>query len=139
MRYTFSLWLHFWKTLLFAGAVGDTLGSVVYVPCEVMTQCMQVHETYSSWSSIAMNDGIAMNSSKKLYGYYIGMFHAGCSIWRTQGLKCLYAGYFFTLARDVPFAGLMIVVYGGFSYLKLQLFRLHPLFFVSILVPTKCL
>ncbi|XP_020976794.1 uncharacterized mitochondrial carrier C1442.03-like isoform X2 [Arachis ipaensis] len=111
MRYTFSLWLHFWKTLLFAGAVGDTLGSVVYVPCEVMTQCMQVHETYSSWSSIAMNDGIAMNSSKKLYGYYIGMFHAGCSIWRTQGLKCLYAGYFFTLARDVPFAGLMVLFY----------------------------
>ncbi|KAL4396118.1 hypothetical protein AHAS_Ahas01G0059900 [Arachis hypogaea] len=41
-RHTFSLWLHFWKTLMFAGAVGDSLSSVIYVPCEVMKQCMQV-------------------------------------------------------------------------------------------------
>ncbi|KAL1291352.1 hypothetical protein HN51_059894 [Arachis hypogaea] len=101
-------WAHF-----IAGAVGDTLGSVVYVPCEVMKQRMQVQGTYSSWSSIAMNDGIAMNSSQKLYGYYTGMFHAGCSIWRTQGVKGLYAGYFSTLARDVPFAGLMVMFYEG--------------------------
>ncbi|MED6174419.1 hypothetical protein PIB30_068795 [Stylosanthes scabra] len=101
-------WAHF-----IAGAVGDTLGSVVYVPCEVMKQRMQVQGTYSSWSSIAMNDGIAMNSSPKLYGYYTGMFHAGWSIWKTQGLKGLYAGYFSTLARDVPFAGLMVMFYEG--------------------------
>ncbi|KAL6973446.1 hypothetical protein U1Q18_027631 [Sarracenia purpurea var. burkii] len=47
---------------------GDTLGSFVYVPCEVIKQ-------------------------------------------RMQGLKGLYAGYWSTLARDVPFAGLVVTFY----------------------------
>ena len=28
-----------------------------------------------------------------MYGYYNGIFHAGCSIWKEQGPKGLYAGY----------------------------------------------
>ncbi|KAK2441807.1 S-adenosylmethionine carrier 1, chloroplastic/mitochondrial [Trifolium repens] len=99
-------WAHF-----IAGAVGDTLGSVVYVPCEVIKQRMQVQGTITSWSSTAMKNGIAIKPGAEIYDYYKGMFHAGCSIWRTQGFKGLYAGYLSTLARDVPFAGLMVVFY----------------------------
>ncbi|TKY73307.1 S-adenosylmethionine carrier 1 [Spatholobus suberectus] len=101
-------WAHF-----IAGAVGDTLGSFVYVPCEVMKQRMQVQGTITSWSSVAVKDGIAIKPGTQIYGYYTGMFHAGCSIWKTQGLKGLYAGYLSTLARDVPFAGLMVMFYEG--------------------------
>ncbi|KAJ7956465.1 Mitochondrial carrier protein, expressed [Quillaja saponaria] len=96
-------WAHF-----IAGAVGDTLGSFVYVPCEVMKQRMQVQGTRRSWSSAIVKDSMP---NAQTYGYYKGMLHAGCSIWKQQGLKGLYAGYWSTLARDVPFAGLMVVFY----------------------------
>ncbi|KAL2340698.1 hypothetical protein Fmac_008638 [Flemingia macrophylla] len=108
-------WAHF-----IAGAVGDTLGSFVYVPCEVMKQRMQVQGTITSWSSVAVKDGIAINPGTQMYGYYTGMFHAGCSIWKTQGLKGLYAGYLSTLARDVPFAGLMVMFYEALKDAKEQ-------------------
>lgn len=72
---------------------GDTLGSVVYVPCEVIKQRMQVQGTITSWSSTAMKNGIAIKPGAEIYDYYKGMFHAGSSICRTQGLKGLYAGY----------------------------------------------
>ncbi|XP_020236395.1 S-adenosylmethionine carrier 1, chloroplastic/mitochondrial isoform X1 [Cajanus cajan] len=108
-------WAHF-----IAGAVGDTLGSFVYVPCEVMKQRMQVQGTITSWSSVAVKDGVAINSGTQMYGYYTGMFHAGCSIWKTQGLKGLYAGYLSTLARDVPFAGLMVMFYEALKDAKEQ-------------------
>ncbi|QCE13985.1 solute carrier family 25 [Vigna unguiculata] len=91
-----------------AGAIGDTLGSFVYVPCEVIKQRMQVQGTLTSWSSVAVKNGNAIKPGPQIYGYYTGMIHAGFSIWKTQGLKGLYAGYFSTLARDVPFAGLMV-------------------------------
>ncbi|KAK7304687.1 hypothetical protein VNO77_42573 [Canavalia gladiata] len=99
-------WAHF-----IAGGVGDTLGSFVYVPCEVMKQRMQVQGTITSWSPVTVKDGIAIKPGAQIYGYYTGMFHAGCSIWKTQGLKGLYAGYLSTLARDIPFAGLMVMFY----------------------------
>ncbi|KAI9117385.1 hypothetical protein K1719_011551 [Acacia pycnantha] len=99
-------WAHF-----IAGAGGDTLGSFVYVPCEVIKLRMQVQGTTSSWNSIIMNDSVSKKPSPQIYGYYTGMFHAGCSIWKVQGLRGLYAGYWSTLARDVPFAGLMVMFY----------------------------
>ncbi|KAF1864838.1 hypothetical protein Lal_00031801 [Lupinus albus] len=99
-------WAHF-----IAGAVGDTLGSFVYVPCEVMKQRMQVQGTIMSWSSDTMINGAAVKPGAQIYGYYTGMFNAGCTIWKTQGLRGLYAGYLSTLARDVPFAGLMVMFY----------------------------
>ncbi|KAL5544617.1 hypothetical protein UlMin_008401, partial [Ulmus minor] len=99
-------WAHF-----IAGAVGDTLGSFVYVPCEVMKQRMQVQGTRASWSSIGMKDNFSGKPGSQMYGYYTGIFHAGTSIWKQQGLKGLYAGYWSTLARDVPFAGLMVMFY----------------------------
>lgn len=78
-----------WSTLIFCLVLlcnsGDTLGSVVYVPCEVMKQRMQVQGTRTSWSSV--------KPGMQMYGYYTGMFQAGCSIWKEQGPKGLYAGY----------------------------------------------
>ncbi|KAL6997167.1 hypothetical protein U1Q18_007290, partial [Sarracenia purpurea var. burkii] len=85
----------------------DTLGSFVYVPCEVIKQRMQVQGTRKYWSSFVLKDKPGM----QMYGYYSGMFRAGSSILKEQGLKGLYAGYWSTLARDVPFAGLMVTFY----------------------------
>ncbi|KAK3008674.1 hypothetical protein RJ639_014966 [Escallonia herrerae] len=99
-------WAHF-----IAGALGDTLGSFIYVPCEVMKQRMQVQGTRKFWSSLVMKESALINPGIDMYGYYSGMFHAGCSIWKEQGPKGLYAGYWSTLARDVPFAGLMVTFY----------------------------
>ncbi|KAJ9677582.1 hypothetical protein PVL29_022523 [Vitis rotundifolia] len=99
-------WAHF-----IAGSVGDTLGSFVYVPCEVMKQRMQVQGTKTTWSSVIMNGTARTRPGPQMYGYYAGIFQAGCSIWKEQGLKGLYAGYWSTLARDVPFSGLMVTFY----------------------------
>ncbi|XP_043703337.1 mitochondrial substrate carrier family protein E isoform X1 [Telopea speciosissima] len=99
-------WAHF-----IAGGVGDTLGSFIYVPCEVVKLRMQVQGTKNSWSSAIMRDNACKKPGVQMYGYYNGMFQAGYSIWKEQGLKGLYAGYWSTLARDVPFAGLMVTFY----------------------------
>ncbi|KAF8407867.1 hypothetical protein HHK36_007005 [Tetracentron sinense] len=99
-------WSHF-----IAGGVGTTLGSFVYVPCEVIKQRMQVQGTRKSWSSIVMKENVCKTPNMQMYGYYSGIFQAGCSIWKDQGLKGLYTGYWSTLARDVPFAGLMVAFY----------------------------
>ncbi|XP_074317071.1 uncharacterized protein LOC141653260 [Silene latifolia] len=99
-------WAHF-----LAGGFGDTLGSFVYVPCEVMKQRMQVQGTSDSWSSVIAKARSGKIPEVQMYGYYNGMFHAGSSILKEQGPKGLYAGYWSTLARDVPFAGLMVVFY----------------------------
>ncbi|CAA7043233.1 unnamed protein product [Microthlaspi erraticum] len=100
-----------WVNFL-AGAIGDTLGSFVYVPCEVIKQRMQIQGTSSSYSSFVSRNSIPVTAGGgDMYGYYTGMFQAGSSIFKEQGPKGLYAGYFSTLARDVPFAGLMVVFY----------------------------
>lgn len=99
-------WAHF-----IAGAIGDALGSFVYVPCEVMKQRMQVQGTKKYWSSVVMKESASVKSGADMYGYYSGMFQAGCSIWKQHGVRGLYAGYWSTLARDVPFAGLMVTFY----------------------------
>ncbi|XP_031119267.1 mitochondrial substrate carrier family protein E [Ipomoea triloba] len=103
-------WAHF-----IAGAIGDTLGSFVYVPCEVIKQRMQVQGTRKYWTSVVSKEGSHMTQGMNTYGYYSGMFQAGCSIWKEQGPKGLYTGYWSTLARDVPFAGLMVTFYEAFK------------------------
>lgn len=103
-------WAHF-----IAGAIGDTLGSFIYVPCEVMKQRMQVQGTKKYWSSVVMKDSGQGKVGLQMYDYYSGMFQAGRSILKEQGPKGLYAGYWSTLARDVPFAGLMVTFYEAFK------------------------
>lgn len=73
----------------------------MYVPCEVIKQRMQVQGTVTSWSSVAVKNGNAIKPGAQIYGYYTGMIHAGFSIWKTQGLKGLYAGY--TLKNNTSF------------------------------------
>ena len=75
--------------LLYFCTSGDTLGSFVYVPCEVMKQRMQVQGTQKSWNSVMLRETVP---HKQMYCYYSGMFQAGCSIFREHGLKGLYAG-----------------------------------------------
>ncbi|CAN6477202.1 unnamed protein product [Victoria cruziana] len=99
-------WAHF-----IAGGVGDTLGSFIYVPCEVMKQRMQVQGTQKSWKSVVSQEHICSKYGKQMYGYYGSMLQAGSSIWKQEGVRGLYAGYWSTLARDVPFAGLMVMFY----------------------------
>lgn len=99
-------WAHF-----IAGGIGDTLGSIVYVPCEVIKQRMQVQGTRSSWTQATMKSNIHVKSGRQMYGYYTSMFQAARSILKEQGPKGLYTGYWSTLARDVPYAGLMVVFY----------------------------
>ena len=65
----------------------------MYVPCEVMKQRMQVQGTRNSWSSFVMKENACQKSGMEMYGYYSGMYQAGSSIWKRQGLKGLYAGY----------------------------------------------
>ncbi|KAF3438070.1 hypothetical protein FNV43_RR20826 [Rhamnella rubrinervis] len=123
-----GLWSHF-----IAGAVGDTLGSFVYVPCEVMKQRMQVQGTRSSWNSVNMKANVSRKPIQ-MYSYYTGMFQAGSSIWREHGFKGLYAGYWSTLARDVPFAGLMVMFYEGlkeFAEYGKQKLNINPNFHVN--------
>lgn len=106
-------WSHF-----IAGGIGDTLGSFIYVPCEVMKQRMQVQGSSKSWALNATKGNVSQSPGTQMYGYYNGMFHAGSSIWRDHGVKGLYAGYGSTLARDVPFAGLMVTFYEALKELS---------------------
>lgn len=71
---------------------GDTLGSFVYVPCEVIKQRMQIQGTRKYWSSIMLKNTNQLKPGFQMYGYYPGMFQAGCSIWKEQGLRGLYTG-----------------------------------------------
>ncbi|KAL3700322.1 hypothetical protein R1sor_018344 [Riccia sorocarpa] len=98
-------WAHF-----FAGAIGDTIGSVVYVPCEVIKQRMQIQGTKKSWQSTMSQLNKAPGGSY----YYSGVLSAAKHILRQEGVQGLYAGYFSTLARDVPFAGFQIMFYEAF-------------------------
>lgn len=80
---------------------GDTLGSFVYVPCEVIKQRMQIQGTSSSYSSFVSRNSIPVTAGGDMYGYYTGMFQAGSSIYKEQGPKGLYAGYVNLLQANI--------------------------------------
>lgn len=42
-----------------------------------------------------MKANVSVKPGMQMYDYYTGMFQAGSSIWKQQGLKGLYAGYLF--------------------------------------------
>ncbi|KAJ6839763.1 S-adenosylmethionine mitochondrial carrier protein [Iris pallida] len=72
---------------------------------------MQVQGTGKSWGSVVLKGNVSQKTVTPMYGYYTGMFQAGQSIWKQEGLKGLFAGYWPTIVRDVPFAGLMVTFY----------------------------
>ncbi|KAH7298441.1 hypothetical protein KP509_25G043400 [Ceratopteris richardii] len=90
-----------------AGAVGDTLGSVIYVPCEIIKQRMQIQGSLQNWEG-------------KMAGipnahYYRSFAHAARCIVREEGYRGLFTGFGSTIGRDIPFAGLLIVFYEGLA------------------------
>lgn len=100
-----------WFTFV-SGASGDIVASVVYVPCEVMKQRMQVQGSKKTWYAATRQHTATSKALKTpTYQYYSGLFNVGISILKSEGLQGLYAGYFSTLVRDVPFAGFQIVFY----------------------------
>lgn len=98
-------WVHFC-----AGAMGDTIGSIVYVPCEVLKQRMQIQGSSKGWHRRHEVSSRILSPSSQ---YYTGMLHAGRVVLKYEGVGGLYAGYLSTLARDVPFAGFQIMLYEG--------------------------
>ncbi|GJX97068.1 mitochondrial substrate carrier family protein E, partial [Tanacetum coccineum] len=107
-------WAHF-----ISGAVrypalqeGDTLGSVVYVPCEVIKQRMQVQEQGGYWTSVVAYGRCSFGKCCQFVGYYQNvsgwLFNMGKLIGPKRDSD---AGYWSTLVRDVPFAGLMVTFY----------------------------
>eukprot|EP00899_Mesostigma_viride_P003869 jgi/Mesvir1/13483/Mv16534-RA.1 len=83
-----------------AGATGELFGSVTYVPFEVVKQRMQSQRS---------GRGLAYGSSTQ--HYYHGSWHALRSVYGAQGMRGLYTGYWSTLARDIPFAGIQFMLY----------------------------
>ncbi|EFJ37294.1 hypothetical protein SELMODRAFT_437889 [Selaginella moellendorffii] len=101
--------------LFFAGAAGDALGAVVYVPCEVIKQRMQVQGSRKAWETAKQQQIKA-----PVFQYYSGMFHAARAIHAQEGTRGLYAGLLSTIVRDIPFAGLQIVLYEAFRKTALK-------------------
>lgn len=95
-----------------AGALGDTVGSVIYVPCEVVKQRMQIQGSPHNWEGRMAKAG---SSGVPEAQYYRKFSHAAISIVEQEGFRGLYTGFASTLGRDVPFAGLMIVFYEGLA------------------------
>ncbi|KAG9153272.1 hypothetical protein Leryth_024089 [Lithospermum erythrorhizon] len=114
-------WAHF-----IAGAIGDTLGSFVYVPCEVMKQRMQVQGSRKYWTSVTLNDAHA-KPGLGMYNYYSGVLEAGCSIWKEQGPKALYAGLTGFPCNKSSWS---IKYFMGFIYLKHDCIHFHPVLLV---------
>lgn len=86
-----------------AGAVGDTIGSVIYVPCEIIKQRMQIQGAPKSWDAKMSGTSDAQ--------YFKSFSHAARCIVQQEGFKGLFTGFGSTIGRDIPFAGLMIVFY----------------------------
>lgn len=80
-----------------------------------MKQRMQVQGSKKYWESLVIREGSRAKNGKYMYGYYSGMFQAGCSIWKEQGVKGLYAGYILsyssTSTRCLKSAYLLTAVY----------------------------
>ncbi|MCO5607385.1 hypothetical protein L7F22_061581 [Adiantum nelumboides] len=92
-----------WQQIL----TGDTLGSVIYVPCEIIKQRMQIQGSPQNWQ--------AKMAGTPNTQYYRSFLHAARCIVREEGYKGLFTGFGSTIGRDIPFAGLMIVFYEGLA------------------------
>ncbi|GBG66672.1 hypothetical protein CBR_g66807 [Chara braunii] len=80
-------WSHF-----AAGAIGEAVGSVSYVPCEVIKQRMQLQGSRETWAATIRSSPLAAKTSP-LGNYYSGMFHATRLIIKHEGIQGLYVGY----------------------------------------------
>ncbi|KAI9098093.1 mitochondrial carrier domain-containing protein [Phlyctochytrium arcticum] len=81
-----------------AGALGDSIASIVYVPSEVVKTRMQLQGRYNNPYSVSPHN-------------YKGDLHALSSIWKRSGPRGLYYGWRATLARDVPYTACQFTIY----------------------------
>ena len=69
---------------------GDTIGSVIYVPCEVIKQRMQIQGATKSWEARMAKTG---RSPVQEVEYYKKFSHAAISIVQQEGIRGLFSGY----------------------------------------------
>ena len=90
--------------LTLAGALGDAVGSVFRVPCEIVCKQVQTGRLTSAQGSVLLwetiRDAIAGNSAKTADG------SVGASVRRVVALSWIAV-----LCRDMPFAGLQIAFF----------------------------
>ena len=90
--------------LTLAGALGDAVGSVFRVPCEIVCKQVQTGRLTSAQGSILLwetiRDAVAGNSAKTADG------SVGASVRRVVALSWIAV-----LCRDMPFAGLQIAFF----------------------------
>ena len=86
---------------LCAGAFGELVSSVFYVPFDVVKTRMQLGENPSA----ASGGAVAANSN------YRGTFHALSSIVRTEGIAGLYSGYRACIVADCSVSALQFMFY----------------------------
>ena len=68
---------------------GDTVGSIIYVPCEVIKQRMQIQGVESNW--VAKNSQAGASNVTEAQ-YYRRFSHAAVSIVEKEGLRGLFTG-----------------------------------------------
>ena len=68
---------------------GDTVGSIIYVPCEVIKQRMQIQGVESNW--VAKNSQVRASNVTEAQ-YYRRFSHAAVSIVEKEGLRGLFTG-----------------------------------------------
>ena len=90
--------------LTLAGALGDAVGSVFRVPCEIVCKQVQTGRLTAAQGSVVLletiRDAIAGNSAKTVDG------SVGASVRRVVALSWIAV-----LCRDMPFAGLQIAFF----------------------------
>ncbi|KAK5576067.1 hypothetical protein RB653_007205 [Dictyostelium firmibasis] len=80
-----------------AGFVADALGSLIWVPMDIIKQRLQVQTNTQK-----------LNPNQT---YYKGSFHAGKVILQEEGIRGLYRGFMPALATYGPFVGIYFSVY----------------------------
>ena len=86
-------------SFLIAGALGDLVASIVYVPSEILKIRLQLQGVY--------NNPYSMSSYN-----YKSTKHAIRSMYKMGDLAGFYDGFKATLVRDVPFSALQFMFYG---------------------------
>ncbi|KAJ8658785.1 hypothetical protein O0I10_005511 [Lichtheimia ornata] len=87
---------------LTAGALGDLIASIFYVPSEVLKTRLQLQGRY--------------NNPHFISGYnYKGTWHATRTIIKYDGFGALFHGFTATILRDVPYSALQFACYEQFK------------------------
>ena len=86
---------------ILAGMVGGVVQSVVLVPSDVVKCTMQAEETAATAAGIKLEQQNALKQT----------ISCATNIYRTEGIRGLFKGYFVTIAREMPSIGLYFFAY----------------------------